>query len=65
MGRWGLLIAPTSKRTIGESFTGQVWWTPQESDESSLEVSQGPDKSGGGLWSSAGASGILSQNEQV
>jgi hypothetical protein len=29
----GLFIAPTSKRVVGESFTGQVRWTTLESGE--------------------------------
>jgi hypothetical protein len=36
----------------------QVWWTSLEFGESSMEADQGPDKSGGGLWSPARASRI-------
>jgi hypothetical protein len=60
-----LFIAPTSKRVVGESFTGQVRWSSLEFGENSLEASQESDKSGEGLWSTTGASGIRSQTGQV
>jgi hypothetical protein len=60
-----LSIAPTSKRVVGESFTGQVRWSSLEFGENSLEASQESDKSGEGLWSTTGASGIRSQTGQV
>jgi hypothetical protein len=52
-----LFIAPTSKRVIGESFTGQVRWTSPESDENLLEAGQGSNKSGP-LDKSGEASGV-------
>jgi hypothetical protein len=41
--RWGIFQRKSDEATI------QVQWTSLESGENSLKVSQGPDKSDGGL----------------
>jgi hypothetical protein len=60
-GRWESIYSSDIKKSRWEIFHRQVRWTSLESSENSLDAGQGPDKSGRGLWSPVGASGIRSQ----